>query len=372
MASRSFKPASFLASAQSPKIKPSRPGFTRTSSSSSTKSTNSAQSSQSDDSFILTLKSLVITKQTSDISFLGSSGSAGGASPSTTGTTSQPPAFDDTPGRKRSLPIPIDLPTHEQRVYTPLSARGDLPGGYFPNHEPIIKPYCTHPFSKTSSDLRIETSQSTSYSVSFSSISSTSVTFKENEPMSANSTPRVIQHTADMGELPIQMPMGKYHPSNYKLSSPSLSPPVAFNSQTSGIANMPAASGNLRLPTGRDMKRNKRDQSSTGGHERQPSDVKRKLQQYQRDMIAQARLTQTQGAGSAMSSSHCGTNTEGTPFNPKLQPLGSPGPITPFELEEEQDGYLVAGGTRDGGSSGGILGDERRRMEGSRSPIVRV
>ena len=30
------------------------------------------------------------------------------------------------------------------------------------------------------------------------------------------------------------------------------------------------------------------------------------------------------------------------PSSPRLQPLGSPGPITPFDLEEA-DGYIVAG-----------------------------
>jgi hypothetical protein len=35
----------------------------------------------------------------------------------------------ETPGRKRSAPIAIDLPgRNPTAVYTPLSARGDLPG----------------------------------------------------------------------------------------------------------------------------------------------------------------------------------------------------------------------------------------------------
>jgi hypothetical protein len=35
----------------------------------------------------------------------------------------------DTPGRKRSQPIAIELPSRSlPKVYTPLSARGDLPG----------------------------------------------------------------------------------------------------------------------------------------------------------------------------------------------------------------------------------------------------
>lgn len=33
-----------------------------------------------------------------------------------------------TPGRKRSQPIPIGMRSSNERVHTPLSARGDLPG----------------------------------------------------------------------------------------------------------------------------------------------------------------------------------------------------------------------------------------------------
>jgi hypothetical protein len=44
-------------------------------------------------------------------------------------TQPQPPAIDDTPGRKRSQPIAIELPSRSvPKAYTPLSARGDLPG----------------------------------------------------------------------------------------------------------------------------------------------------------------------------------------------------------------------------------------------------
>jgi hypothetical protein len=41
----------------------------------------------------------------------------------------QPRTLDDTPGRKRSQPIAIELPSRSvPKAYTPLSARGDLPG----------------------------------------------------------------------------------------------------------------------------------------------------------------------------------------------------------------------------------------------------
>jgi hypothetical protein len=79
------------------------------------------------------------------------------------------------------------------------------------------------------------------------------------------------------------------------------------------------------------------------------------------------------------------------PTSPRLIPLGSPGPITPFELEDSADvGYIVAGARARTSSlvgmgiEGGreeLVGQmilterERRRVlrdEGSRSPILRV
>ncbi|PBP16089.1 hypothetical protein BUE80_DR013209 [Diplocarpon rosae] len=100
MAGRSFKPASFLAlnSSRSP-----RPAFTRTSSSSSTLST------QSEDSLGGLLRE-ERERCTTPVN-----------------TSSAPPPLE-TPGRKRSQPIAIEMPARGPTAYTPLSARGDLPG----------------------------------------------------------------------------------------------------------------------------------------------------------------------------------------------------------------------------------------------------
>lgn len=66
--------------------------------------------------------------------------------------------------------------------------------------------------------------------------------------------------------------------------------------------------------------------------------MKRKLQQYQRDMIAQARSAASTSIAATMGS------IRKEPNSPRLQPAGSPGPITPFELEElENEGYIAAG-----------------------------
>lgn len=119
----------------------------------------------------------------------------------------------------------------------------------------------------------------------------------------------------------LAIPMGKYHPLNYKPVSPGISTglsPITASMQPTEVQIPPPDKNNMRP-----------------AYERRTSDLKLKLQQYQRDMIAQARLAGLPGgtqdqAGSAK------------PSSPKLQPLGSPGPITPLELEESS-GYMAAG-----------------------------
>lgn len=80
------------------------------------------------------------------------------------------------------------------------------------------------------------------------------------------------------------------------------------------------------------------------------SEVQRRLQQYQRDMVAQASIAANELLGSsAGSAATLGTSAplrsvrmrEGRlrppaplkPLSPRLLPLGSPGPVTPMSLE---------------------------------------
>lgn len=348
MAGRSFKPASFLASAQ-PSMNNHRPSFARTSSSSSTHST------KSDESFFASLLTLsTADKREGDSTH---SGSSGGASPRghTPGdsTSSCQQFFDDTSSRKRSQPIAIEIPTRDRAAYTPLSARGDLPGGYFPNHETIQNHYKSHPFSR----VRPQETEEPSSPMSNNSSAVASPALSDITPKAPS---LAFQTPITAPETPIlTMPMGKYHPSNYKLVSPSLSPAPT----SSPVQPLPTSS--MSLPQSKAS--NKRPH-----HERRTSDVKRKLQQYQRDMIAQARLA---------SSHHKATGAGGggiKPDSPKLVPLGSPGPITPFELEESA-GYLIAG-ARAGGSAaqekerdmvGRMIREEQRRVHSNPSQAVR-
>ena len=90
-----------------------------------------------------------------------------------------------------------------------------------------------------------------------------------------------------------------------------------------------------------------------------------------------------------LAQAHGGTGGS-KPISPRLLPLGSPGPITPFELEESSEtGYVVAGAmARTNSLIGGGLESERDRelvgrmiqaendrlggKEGSQSPVLRV
>lgn len=68
------------------------------------------------------------------------------------------------------------------------------------------------------------------------------------------------------------------------------------------------------------------------------SDAQRQLFAYQREMVSAARA-QSPGKGEK-------------PVSPRLAPLGSPGPVTPLELGDE-DGYLAAGARNSGQQHGG-------------------
>lgn len=160
------------------------------------------------------------------------------------------------------------------------------------------------------------------------------------------------------------IPKGKYYPSNYTPSP------------TSPVSRVPPSilnGGTLHLPP-----KNQRQKSTESNHQRRSSDIKRKLQKYQKDMIEQARMVH-----GSVTSPNVSSAPGSKPISPRLLPLGSPGPITPFELEESS-GYLIAGQMRSGGliepglreneAIGRMIRveEERGRREGQSSPVARV
>lgn len=128
---------------------------------------------------------------------------------------------------------------------------------------------------------------------------------------------------------PLVKPTGKYHPANYK--SPDNTEATTPTSNPSVRPTLPP--NNLTMPSLRTRK-------SSQGHKRESSDIKKKLKQYQRDMIAQARAATEKTQGKIIS------QKKKSPSSPRLEPatgVMSPGNITPLELEEAMmEGYMDA------------------------------
>ncbi|KAI9835090.1 MAG: hypothetical protein M1819_002642 [Sarea resinae] len=143
---------------------------------------------------------------------------------------------------------------------------------------------------------------------------------------------------------PLKLPaLPRFHPANYQ--SPSSS------SATTPASGLNSPQGQLR---------------------QYPSDAQRQLQSYQRDIFSQASRASRDSTG------QMGIK----PTSPKLQPLGSPGPVTPLMLEEG-GGYMVAGaGGRDVKQLQGagerdlvehlIREESRRRSDGQSERIALV
>jgi hypothetical protein len=191
---------------------------------------------------------------------------------------------------------------------------------------------------------------------------------RRSESTSASNTP--VASYMPLGDLSSPLPMGKYYPSNYekrkdekrkaKAHRPVTSDPVLFNSSKS----------ESQVPT--------LSQTTTVSHSRNESDAKRRLQQYQRDMIAQATIALNGGninQATLSSLRSMGFNNMTKPTKPRLVPLGSPGPVTPMELEGSGDGYLGAHGvanTQAEVNRAIQAEEERRRREGASSPAVEL
>ncbi|KXH44536.1 hypothetical protein CNYM01_07044 [Colletotrichum nymphaeae SA-01] len=273
----------------------------------------------------------------------------------------------------------------------PLSARGDLSGGYFSFHEdPKGSTSRPHPQS-TKTEGRLPRHKAASLTVDSSlqadlrgasrsaamapSIHLSPMSAADPSGSSAVNTP--VTSYIPSGVHDTSLPMGKYYPSNYERNSsqdgrigPSGPPSRVSSTRSEG-----------HIPT----------REAFRSSSRQDSEVRRKLQQYQRDMIAQARLAASEVLGSspgqvtaAVPSStitlngvpltslhHIGSTGVHKPISPRLLPLGSPGPVTPMDLEGGlgQSGYLDRG--RNDEIARVLRAEEDRiRREGATSPAV--
>lgn len=187
----------------------------------------------------------------------------------------------------------------------------------------------------------------------------------------------------------VPLPVGKYYPSNYEAarSRQNDNQNARPSSSRSGV-RPPSSAGPSSIKSDTVVPQFNRGDSSRG---RSDSDAKRRLQQYQRDMVAQAtqaarHLARTESASASLAAVHGAPlqkfHTSTTrPISPRLQPLGSPGPVTPMELEGQggDGGYLTRGRpvpSPDAGRESQAVAralrhqDERRRREGRSSPAV--
>ncbi|OAA74925.1 hypothetical protein LEL_06913 [Akanthomyces lecanii RCEF 1005] len=227
----------------------------------------------------------------------------------------------------RSRPIAIDLPNSKKSsasVFTPtetLSARGDLPGGYFPMHEdPKCRIHRPHPFHSENRqknpgikfDMQAPTESSASAAPSWQST---------HTPVSSYMPSGLHDHP---------LPVGKYYPSNYEGRTRQLQNQRNFVSES--VASFA-----------------KTDAQGTGTTYKGNDDARQRLQQYQRDMVAQASMALGGSYKPSMLPGNAAAlrnlpvpdarrpATPQRPISPQLQPLGSPGPVTPMDLEAQEE-----------------------------------
>lgn len=158
-------------------------------------------------------------------------------------------------------------------------------------------------------------------------------------PSSRGHTPVTSYVPSGLHETPL--PVGKYYPSNYEQRQ------KQSHHSSSSSTRRPSAVGPSSVKSDTVVPQiNRADPRG-----RPDSEAKMRLLQYQRDMVTQAQLAKQrlEDGGSSISPGAAGHHSAKLPkmgssrgpISPRLQPLGSPGPVTPLALEGT-DGYLSA------------------------------
>lgn len=319
----------------------------------------------------------------------------------------------DSPGLARSKPIAIELPTlrkiNTAPAYTPpepLSARGDLPGGYFPLHEdPNKRVHRPHPFHADAKTARHRSISLAAEQTSPDRDSATPIADVMSEPAASAKYPllQAVQKSDSQSHTPVTsyvpsgandklspLPVGKYYPSNYEKRRKDKDANKRANKHggarpQTAAALASTAKSEPQVPT----------YTPEPTHNRPDSEAKRRLQQYQRDMVAQATLAASEvlgsvakrGGSSALAAAglhgvklkQFGASLASKPTSPRLVPLGSPGPVTPMELGDTDASYLTRGlpgpdADREADEVARAIRDEaeRKRKDGTGSPIVEL
>ncbi|KAF5621491.1 hypothetical protein F52700_10911 [Fusarium sp. NRRL 52700] len=258
-------------------------------------------------------------------------------------TPSAPSAPSTPRTRSQVRPIAIDLPQIRRFTSTPartppepLSARGDLPGGYFPLHEdPSSRVHRPHPFQHHP-DTRMSRLISESGPIYADSPTSHPA---QGAIMSHSNTPVASYLAPGFHDHPV--PMGKYYPSNYESRNGAQS---NSRSPLSGSVSSNAGSDSNAIPL-------------AGDQSKVDIELQRKLLQYQRDMVTQTSMAANELIISSAKSggkpglslkdlplrdSRFATPGFQKPLSPRLLPIGSPGPVTPMELEKVGDGDYMS------------------------------
>ena len=217
-----------------------------------------------------------------------------------------------------SGPIPIPSPRSKDLTdvpRTPLSARAH--SGHFMHLGVSLKPrYMEQPDNSRPVNYFSDSSDS--------SVGSVKKPYRDT-PASPLSPTMPISQRFPRGRDPSP------HPSVLRLPPLPRFHPAHYESPSTGVPRTP------RNP-------------QPSGHARQYSDAKQQVHKYQRDVVVNAtraaRLT------------HSPKATTVNPVSPRLHPMGSPGPVTPFALEEKD--YLSA---RTTGSPGSTSGNGRDLVE---------
>ncbi|KAI9163644.1 hypothetical protein HJFPF1_05266 [Paramyrothecium foliicola] len=231
-----------------------------------------------------------------------------------------------------SAPNTPGFPGFEDRA----SSQGD---GYFPLHEdPKARVHRPHPFYQ---DSKLARHRSITLAAESSPMHDTHDSL--HPPATAavvdGNMPVASYYPAGFHDTPL--PMGKYYPSNYEHRN---------KSRQGSQASMPEPAWSTKSPEPQDSTH----LSPSPPRKVTEAERRRKMLQYQRDMVAQATL-----ALGSSSKANSGPNfllkgmpgkdfrfpTPAThkPHSPKLAPLGSPGPVTPMELESGGGGYWDKG-----------------------------
>lgn len=163
----------------------------------------------------------------------------------------------------------------------------------------------------------------------------------ESPQMSDSGSPDTVTSASGSPHIPVSsylptgvhgyaaLPTGKYYPSNWDRVHQSGASRQHGQHQMDMARSEPHAAGYLQP-----------------SHKRNGSDTKPRLIQYRRDMITQAIVSSNTMSQSNGSPAGLGALLKGhKPLSPRLTPLGSPGPVTPMNLEGAAggDSYLTLG-----------------------------